>query len=349
MTVSMFRPARVALTRAIAALVLVALAGCSFEPDANIWEISGNAFGTQYHINVVLTEDRDRLQHLAEGIESVIESVDASMSTWRDDSELSRFNQLEDQGRWFRVSEPLFHVLHASQDIAETSGGAFDITIGPVVNLWGFGPDGRPDRVPDPDMLAEVLAATGYQQLELDPVQSAVRARSRQYLDLSGIAKGYGVDAVADYLSEQGVSAYLVEIGGEIRVLGRKPDGTAWRIAIEEPNDQGRSISRVVAMDRHALATSGDYRNYYESEGQRFSHTINPETGMPVDHRLASVTVITDTAMAADAWATAFTVLGFEASMAMATRLNMAAYFIVRDGDTFRVEYTPAFATHLIQ
>lgn len=349
MTFSMIRPAMAALTRAFVALVVVVLAGCSFEPEEKIWELSGAAFGTRYHINVVLTGDPGRLQHLSEGIEAVIESVDMAMSTWRDDSELSRFNQQDDQSDWFEVSEPLFRVLTASQTIAELSGGAFDITIGPVVNLWGFGPDGRPERVPDDETLSQALAATGYHQVELNPDLPGVRARSPQYLDLSGIAKGYGVDAVADYLAEQGIGAYLVEIGGEVRAHGRKPDGKVWRIAVEEPNDQGRSISRVVAMERYGLATSGDYRNYYESDGQRFSHTINPETGRPVDHRLASVTVIAETSMEADAWATAFSVLGFETSIALATRLNMAAYFIVRDEGAFRVEYTPAFATHLIQ
>lgn len=345
----MIQPARVALTRAFMALVVVTLAGCSFQPDENVWEISGGIFGTRYQINVVLTEDDDRLQDLAQGIEAVLEGVDASMSTWREDSELSAFNRQQDQSTWFPVSTALFRVLETSNRIAEASGGAFDITIGPVVNLWGFGPDGRPEQVPLPDLLAEVHGATGYANLEFDPDQVAIRARSKQYLDLSGIAKGYGVDAVAEYLEGQGVERYLVEIGGEIRVHGRKPDGSAWRLAVEEPSEGDRAINRVVAMDRYGMATSGDYRNYYEFQGQRYSHTIDPNTGYPVDHKLASVTVVTTTAMEADAWATAFTVMGYEASMALATRNNMAVYFIIRDGDGFRVDHTPAFATYLIQ
>lgn len=349
MTFRMIQPARVALTRAFMALVVVVLAGCSFQPDENLWRISGDVFGTQYQINVVLTEDDDRLEELAQGIEKVLEEVDASMSTWREDSELSVFNRQQDQSAWFPVSTALFRVLETSQAISEESGGAFDITIGPVVNLWGFGPDGRPGEFPPIDLLTEVLAATGYANLELNHDEVAIRALSRQHLDLSGIAKGYGVDAVAEYLEGQGVDRYLVEIGGEIRVRGRKPDGSAWRLAVEEPVEGERAVHRVVAMDRYALATSGDYRNYYEVRGQRYSHTIDPNTGIPVDHRLASVTVITTTAMEADGWATAFTVLGYEEAMALATRKNMAAYFIIRDGDEFRTDYTPAFATYLIQ
>lgn len=348
-TLSMFWPARAALPAGLLILTLVTLAACSPRTDEKIWQLTGEAFGTGYHISVVLSEDEPRLQGLTQGIETVLESVDASMSTWRPDSELSRFNQQADQGDWFEVSSALFHVLAASQYVAEASGGAFDITIGPVVNLWGFGPEGRPESAPEADLLAETLAGTGYRNIELDTDRQAIRALQRQSLDVSAIAKGYAVDAVAEYLTGQGIEAYLVEIGGEVRVRGRKPDGTVWRIAVEDPLAVSRQVNQVVALDRHALATSGDYRNYYESEGRRFSHTIDPETGRPVDHTLASVTVIARSSMEADAWATAFMVLGFETSMALATRKNMAAYFIIRSDETFQVAWTPAFSAYLVQ
>ncbi len=349
MTFRMFRPARVALVSAFLALVVAALAGCSFEPEEKVWEISGGIFGTRYHINVVLTEDPDRLEDLAQGIQQTLESVDATMSTWRDDSELSRFNQLEDQSGWVPVSDELFRVLSAAATVSERSGGAFDITIGPVVNLWGFGPDGQPEDIPDPDILASRLADTGYRHLELDPERKAIRAEKRQYLDLSGIAKGYGVDMAARYLESQGVDRYLVEIGGEVRASGRKPDGNAWRLAVEQPGEALRQVNRVIAIDSHGIATSGDYRNYYESDGRRFSHTIDPETGRPVDHQLASVTVVTTTSMMADAWATAFFVLGYQEANRLAMQENLAAYFIVREGDGFKTYHTPAFATYLIE
>lgn len=349
MTSRMFRPARVAVTSVLMTLALVALAGCSFEKPQQIWEIAGPVFGTRYHINVVLTDDEASLENLGEGITEVLEEVDASMSTWREDSELSRLNGREDQSDWIDISVPLHEVLATAVDVSSLTGGAFDITIGPVVNLWGFGPEARPDKVPDDDELAARLDATGYEKLELRAEPPAIRASKSQYIDLSAIAKGYGVDAVARYLENAGVASYLVEIGGEVRVNGRKPDGSAWRLAIEEPVSEQRQINRVVALDQHAMATSGDYRNYYESEGRRYSHTIDPDTGRPIVHNLASVTVIAENTMLADALATGFNVMGYERAQALATRENIAAYFIVRRDGGFESHHTPAFTSYLTQ
>jgi thiamine biosynthesis lipoprotein len=345
----MLRPARVALASAFAALALAALAGCSFEPEEKIWEISGPVFGTSYHINVVLTEDQEKLQTLASGIDEVLEGVDASMSTWREDSELSRFNQLSDQSEWIPVSDGLFEVLQKAEDISTMTDGAFDVTIGPVVNLWGFGPQARPEQIPSRESLANTLATTGFEKLELRADPPAVRATPPQYVDLSAIAKGYGVDAVARFLESEGVEAYLVEIGGEVRVNGRKPDGSTWRLAIEQPMSEGRKVNRVVALESRAMATSGDYRNYYESEGRRYSHTIDPATGEPIGHKLASVTVIADDCMTADALATGFNVMGYERSSEVAVRENIPAYFIVRTEEGFETHQTPAFSSYVTQ
>lgn len=331
------------------ALTMATLAGCSFQEQQKVWEISGGIFGTTYHINVVLPEDKKHLQTLAQGIQKELEAVDASMSTWKEDSELSRFNQKQDQSQWTELSPALFEVIERSQEISELTDGAFDITIGPVVNLWGFGPDARPETVPSDLALEKALADTGYRYLELNAETVALRSEKPQYIDLSGIAKGYGVDVVARYLDREGVQAYLVEIGGEVRVSGRKPDGSAWRLAIEEPSEQARRVSKIVALDQHAMATSGDYRNYYESDGQRYSHTIDPSTGKPINNRLASVTVITEDSMTADALATAFTVMGYEQARALATRENIPAYFIVRGENGFEVHETPAFSSFVVQ
>lgn len=349
MTSRMFEPARVVVVSVLWALTVAALAGCSFQDDEKIWEISGGIFGTTYHINVVLPEGKERLQTLAQGIQNELEQVDAAMSTWKDDSELSRLNQKPDQSEWTTLSPPLFEVIERAQEIAELTGGAFDVTIGPVVNLWGFGPEARPVEVPSASELDDVLAVTGYRYLELDAAARAVRSKQPQYIDLSGIAKGYGVDAVARFLDSEGVGAYLIEIGGEVRVNGRKPDGGAWRLAIEEPSEQARRVNKIVAMDRQAMATSGDYRNYYESEGQRYSHTIDPSTGKPVTNTLASVTVIADDSMTADALATAFTVMGYEQAMSLATRENIPAYFIVRGDGGFDTHQAPAFSSYVVQ
>tara|TARA_R100000322_G_scaffold127615_1_gene83979 strand:- start:1943 stop:2980 length:1038 start_codon:yes stop_codon:yes gene_type:complete len=345
----MFGPVRVVVISVFMTLSMAALAGCSFQEEEKVWEISGGIFGTTYHINVVLPEDRERLQTLAQGIQKELEAVDASMSTWKQDSELSRLNRKQDQSEWTELSPALFEVILRSQEIAELTGGAFDITIGPVVNLWGFGPDARPDTVPSDAALEKALSDTGYRYLELNAEAMALRSEKPQYIDLSGIAKGYGVDVVARYLDREGVQAYLVEIGGEVRVNGRKPDGGAWRLAVEEPSEQARQVRKIVAMDQHAMATSGDYRNYYESDGQRYSHTIDPSTGKPITNRLASVTVITEDSMTADALATAFTVMGYERARALATRENIPAYFIVRGESGFEVHETPAFSSFVVQ
>lgn len=349
MTCSMVQPARATLASVFIALVIAGLAGCSFEPEAQIWEISGPVFGTRYQINVVLTDDRERLEALASSIDDVLKDVDASMSTWRDDSELSRFNQQADQSGWFPVSAPLFEVLGKANEISKMTDGAFDITIGPVVNLWGFGPRARPEEVPSEELLARVLSETGFDKLELQANPPAVRATSPQYVDLSGIAKGYGVDAVARFLENEGINAYLVEIGGELRVNGRKPDGSTWRLAIEQPLSEGREVNRVVALGSGAMATSGDYRNYYESEGRRYSHTIDPGTGKPIEHRLASVTVIESDAMTADALATGFNVMGYQRANDVAVRENIPAYFIVRTEQGFETHQTPAFSSYVTQ
>ena len=345
----MFGPARVALASVLWALVLAVLAGCSFQPEENVWEISGPVFGTRYHISVVMAGDQARLEAIASGIEQALEQVDASMSTWRDDSELSRLNRRDDQSNWTSVSDPLYEVLSKALEVSRLTGGAFDVTIGPVVNLWGFGPQAQPETAPPDDLLARVLAGTGFEKLELRKQPPAVRASSPQYIDLSAIAKGYGVDVVARYLDSEGVGAYLVEIGGEVRVRGRKPGGDAWRLAIEQPVSGDRQVNRVVALEAGAMATSGEYRNYYESEGQRYSHTINPETGRPITHNLASVTVIADDCMTADALATGFNVMGYERAQALAIRDNIPAYFIIRTDDGFETHQTPAFSSYVTQ
>jgi thiamine biosynthesis lipoprotein len=327
---------------------MAALAGCSFQPDEKVWEISGPVFGTAFSVRLVMQGDPGRLDHLADGISEVLEEVDSAMSTWRNDSELSQFNNAPDQSEWFAISEPLYEVLSTSLAISRLTGGAFDITLGPVVNLWGFGPLGKPDQVPDPEKLTSVLNKTGYETIELRQDPPAVRTSGRQYLDLSAIAKGYGVDAVAQYLADEGLKAFLVEIGGEVRTRGRKPGGEPWRLAIEEPDSDERQVNRVVVLENRSIATSGDYRNYYESNGQRYSHTIDPATGRPIAHNLASVSVIAETAMMADGLATALNVMGYGEAKTLATRENLAVYFIVRGESGFETDHTPAFSSYIV-
>lgn len=321
---------------------LVLLAGCESPPEAHRFQ--GPIFGTGYHVTLFAELDEAAYDELAAGILAELQRIDALMSTYREDSELSRFNRAP-VGVPFFVSPPVAEVIAESLRIARLSEGAFDVTVGPVVNLWGFGPQKRPERVPDDEALAAALARVDIHALRLDDGQ--LSKSKPVYIDLSGIAKGYAVDQVAEYLEAQGIQDYLVEIGGEIRTHGEKPDGSPWRIAVEKPISTERSVQRILELGNAAVATSGDYRNYFESNGVRYSHTIDPQTGRPITNRVASVTVITERCMTADALATAFTVMGAEAGLAMAERENIAVYFIVRTDDGFETLMSSAFEPYL--
>ncbi|MCP8898798.1 FAD:protein FMN transferase [Gilvimarinus xylanilyticus] len=302
--------------------------------------------GTSYHITLVADEgehfefDRDELQKT---IDDELETINQLMSTYIDDSELMRFNDAPiDQ--WMELSEPLMEVLAISEDISERSSGAFDVTVGPLVNLWGFGPQMRPEEVPSDDELAQALALTGHDKLQLDVTRA--RRTAPIFVDLSAVAKGYGVDWLAEILQKRGFDHFMVEIGGEVRVAGVSPRGTPWRIAVEQPTSLGGSARLAVALQNKAIATSGDYRNYFEVDGVRYSHTIDSKTGRPITHNLASVTVIADTAAQADAWATALNVLGPEKALELANAEQLAVYMIVKDGDGFSDQHSVTFSQY---
>ena len=321
---------------------LVLLVGCDSSPQAHRFQ--GPVFGTGYHVTLYADLSEETYAELDTGIQTELERVDELMSTYREDSELSRLNRYP-VGVPFFLSPPTAEVIRESLRIARLSNDAFDVTVGPAVNLWGFGPEGRPERIPDVAVLAEALARVDVHALKLEDGR-LIKAKP-VYIDLSGIAKGYATDRVADYLETWGVEDYLVEIGGEIRTHGEKPDGTPWRIAVEKPASSERSVQRIIDLGNAAVATSGDYRNYFESDGMRYSHTIDPRTGKPITNRVASVTVITERCMTADALATAFTVMGAQEGLAMAERENIPVYFIVRSGDGFEIRMSPAFEKYL--
>jgi thiamine biosynthesis lipoprotein len=228
--------------------------------------------------------------------------------------------------------------------VSEASGGAFDVTVGPLVDAWGFGPEGRLSGLPDEERLAELRESVGFEGLAMDREAGTLsKTHPATLVDLSGIAKGYGVDQVATALLELGYTAYLVEIGGEVKVRGRKPDGSAWRVAIEAPESERRVLHRVVELVDMAVATSGDYRNFYEEDGVRYAHIIDPRTGHPVRHAGAAVSVLHRDAVVADAWATALSVLGPEEGMAVAEREGLAALFITAGTDGYETFATAGF------
>jgi thiamine biosynthesis lipoprotein len=282
-------------------------------------------------------------------IDARLERINNLMSTWRTDSELSRFNSSRDTG-WFAVSAETARVVEAARAISALSGGAFDVTVGPVVNLWGFGPGRGEAGPPSEQRIAEAMRGVGYQLLAVRSSPAALRKKLPDlYVDLSAIAKGFAVDDLARLLDDRGFQSYLVEIGGELRARGSKPDGSTWKVAIERPLPGERSVQVVVALRENAIATSGDYRNYLEKDGKRYSHTINPRTGRPIAHGLASVSVITESAMRADALATAIMVLGPEAGYRLAVREALAVQLIFRSGNRLQVRATPEFERYVLR
>ena len=321
--------------RCVFVLVIIALYGCSNKPE--VLTISGTKMGTSYQITVIA--DQLPPDDLEQQIEQLLAKVDNSMSTYKKDSEISQFNRLP-VGQTMTVSQEFAEVVKISRQIWQLSNGAFDPTIGPLVDLWGFGPDERHESIPSSKTIELTKAQIGFDSVVLDEYKlSKTKAVS---IDLSAVAKGYAVDRVADLLEILALPDYLVEIGGEIRVSGFNADGVAWRIAMEQPQ-LFAEVDRVINITDIAVATSGDYRNYFEKDGVRYSHTIDPVTGRPIVHNLASVTVLTQSCAEADAWATAFSVLGVEQSLKLAEQLDIAAYMLVRQNEQFVPRTSEAF------
>ena len=326
-------------TRISPLLLVIFLFGCSNKPD--IIEITGSKMGTTYSITVVA--DQLPPDDLSQQIDRLLSKVDNSMSTYKDESEISRFNRLS-IGQTQKISSEFAEVIRISQKIWHQSNGAFDPTIGPLVDLWGFGPVDREEQVPSSESIEQVLSNVGFESIILEDLTlSKLRSVA---LDVSAVAKGYAVDLVANHLEMLALPDYLVEIGGEIRVSGTNPDGQPWRIALEQPQ-LFAAVDRVIEISDRAIATSGDYRNYFEKDGVRYSHTIDPRTGMPIRHKLASVSVITESCAEADAWATAFAVMGAEQGKKLANQLGLAVYMLVREDDQFVAQHSDKFEPYL--
>lgn len=280
-------------------------------------------------------------------LEAELEQVNAEMSTYRADSELSRFNDSA-PGGWFPVSAELATVIRAAAEISERSAGAFDVTVAPLVNLWGFGPAGEITEAPDQSSIRAALSRVGYRHLQVATEPPALSKDRPLIVDLSAIAKGHGVDRLGGRLAAFDCSDYLVDVGGEVLGVGSSPSGRAWRVGVEVPDAQRiGSVQRVLTLSGAAVATSGDYRNFLELDIGRVSHTLDPRTGRPVAHDLASVTVVHHSAMLADALATALNVLGPEAGFAQAEREGLAALFIIRRASGFEERYTGAILKQL--
>ena len=315
--------------------------------------LQGSTMGTSF--SVVLAGDPPPaadLRELQAAIDAELIEVNAQMSTYLPDSELSRFNRAPAE-RDFASSAELAAVVAEAKRVSESSGGAFDVTVGPLVDAWGFGP-GDPSQRHELDLveITALRAAVGDDKLEVDAAGPTLRKRAAGLrVDLSAIAKGHGCDRVAAVLRAAGHADFMVEIGGEVWAQGQNPKGDPWKVGVERPTGDAageRMVQAIVRVTDVGVATSGDYRNYWERDGVRFSHTIDPRTGRPITHALASVTVVhPESAALADAWATALNVLGPAEGLVLAEREGLAAYFLVREGEGFVVRTSSGFAGYV--
>lgn len=321
------------------------LAGCTDQPREIA--LSGPTMGTTYSVKIAHAPTSLDQRTVQATIDEVLDRIDREMSGYRSDSELSRFNHSSSTD-WFEVSADVVKVVDEALTVAAITRGALDITVAPLVDLWGFGPSGEPADVPAAELVEKVRARTGYQKLTTRAQPPALRKDFPDLtLDLNAVAPGFATDLLFDRLVALGLDNVMVDIGGEVRARGRNAKGGAWRIAVEKPIDAQPEPYAVVQLDDMAVATSGEYRHYYARGGQRYSHTIDPRTGRPVQHTLASVVVVSTTALNADAWTTALNVLGEQAGYALAVQRNIPAMFIVQDGPKWRAHMTPAFKPYL--
>lgn len=301
-------------------LGLLTLAACGNTEKKEI-SFQGGTMGTIYSVKVVAAEEPEGLQAK---IEQRLAEINQSMSTYRKDSEISRFNDFDRVGTPFPVSDDFFNVMTVAADIFRLSGGAWDGTVDPLVTLWGFGRKGVVTQVPDPAAIQAVMPKVGFQHIRIDSAKKAlVKAIPDVTLDLASIAKGYGVDQLARLLKQEGFEDFLVDIGGEIYAAGVRLDGQNWRIGINTPRPDAAfdAVYKVATLHNRAFATSGDYRKYFEADGKRYSHVIDPRTGMAVANRVVSVSVMADTCTFADGLATALMVMGPETAIPLVDSL----------------------------
>lgn len=325
------------LIRAVVVVTaLLALAACGDQRQQIT--INGSTMGTYYSIKIINQDGLPTTKVIQQEIDRRLELVNDQMSTYRPQSELSLFNQ-SPANKPFLVSAATAKVITEALRISNVSHGAYDVTVGPVVNLWSFGPEARPESIPTDKDVTTRLSEVGYQHLQVLAGNQLVKDEAKLYVDLSSIAKGYGVDVVADYLKDDlHVKNFMVDVGGELRLQGKNQANVLWRIAVEKPVENERAVQEILQVGNMAIATSGDYRNYFDENGVRYSHLINPKTGRPIDNHVVSVTVIASSCMTADAYATTFSVMGEDESIALANQENIPVMLIVKTKDGF-IEY----------
>lgn len=318
-------------------------------PASTATVLDGKTMGTFWRVSVIGV-DEEKAQALRAKVQAQLDADDRLLSTWKNDSALMRFNHAADTRPW-PVSEAMADIVTLSLRIGAKTDGAMDITVGPLVNLWGFGPDKQPVATPDAQAIAAAKARTGLQHLQV------INQSGRQFLqkdipdlfvDLSTVGEGYAADHLARLMEQEGISRYLVSVGGALVSRGMNGEGKPWRVAIQKPTDRENAVQAIVDINGHGISTSGSYRNYYELDGKRISHVIDPQTGQPITHKLVSVTVIAPTALEADGWDTGLMVLGPEKAQQVVREQGLAVYMIVKEGEGFKTWMSPQFRTFLV-
>ncbi|MEO1337964.1 MAG: FAD:protein FMN transferase [Myxococcota bacterium] len=311
--------------------------------------IRGPIMGTTFTVKLADGLSPSAYAKAEQAVWTALNAVNDRMSTYIPESEVSRFAGAP-AGVPFALSASTVEVVQKALAISAATDGAFDVTVRPLVDAWGFGPDGRPERKPGADATSALLQRIGYDKLRLDAEKKTLtKTTSSVSIDLSAIAKGYAVDRVAAGLEALGHRDYLVEVGGEMRARGQRGAKGVWRVGIESPKTDGRSVARVIALKDRGLATSGNYRNFYMEDGVRYAHTIDPKSGQPVRHRLQSVSVIHPESAMADGWATALMVLGEAEAIRVSKAEGLAALFMISGEDGgIELEMTDAFKPFLV-
>lgn len=333
------------VTRALLAGLVLALAACKGEPVTV--KISGETMGTTYHVTAIDQDGRMTAGLVQKAVDAALADVNGKMSNWDPNSEISKFNARAETSP-AEISGELAHVMRAANEIHLQSEGLFDVTLGPLIELWGFGARTPDSPVPSDEAIAAALEATGQARLITLASSKGTMAKARPdtSIYLAAIAKGYGVDRVAGALQELRLEDYMVEIGGDLVTAGLNPMGQKWRIGIERPEPGSQALEQVIGLSGLGMATSGDYRNYFEQDGVRYSHIIDGTTGRPITHNTASVTVLAENAMLADGWATALLALGQERGMEISERLGLAVLFITRDSTSGDAAFTSTPNAH---
>lgn len=328
------------LLKASFLFVALLLIGCQPSAESVRWQ--GGVMGTRYHI--IITSDQPIAPTLEAEVAAQLQALDQRFTTYSDSSELMALNR-QPVGVPLEVSAELYTVLAEAAEIYQLSDGAFDPTVGPLVELWGFGRAASSDQLPPAEAIERALAAVGFHHLQLLG-DRRVQLNAPVAIDLSAIAKGYAVDRIAELLEANALNDYMVEVGGELRLAGRNASGSRWRIAVESPLQFGQ-VERVLSLTDTALATSGDYHNYFELDGVRYSHTIDPRSGWPVPRELLSVTVLDAQSVRADALATAISVLGVERGLALAEQLELPVYLLSLQQGELKAHASSAFVPYL--